>query len=186
LRALAARGVDTEKPWIIIHPGVSDLKRRYPFSGWVSVAKRLIKDMNVQLLITGTAEEAVLAGAVQEATGEGSFDVAGLFVLEDLITLIRHSRLLISVNSGPVHIAAATNTPVLVLYALTNPQHTPWKVNSVVLYFDVPEELRSRNGIIRYVHDRCVEEQPPMANEDNIAQAAALLMVHNVMAFTAS
>jgi ADP-heptose:LPS heptosyltransferase len=45
---------------------------------------------------------------------------------------------LICNNSGPAHIAAALDTPVVVLYALTNPQHTPWQVASRVLNHDVP------------------------------------------------
>ena len=48
------------------------------------------------------------------------------------------SRLLISNNTGPVHIAAAVGTPVVDLYALTNPQHTPWRVPNRVLFNDVP------------------------------------------------
>ncbi len=46
--------------------------------------------------------------------------------------------LLVSNNTGPVHIAAAVGTPVVDLYALTNPQHTPWGVPNRVLYHDVP------------------------------------------------
>jgi ADP-heptose:LPS heptosyltransferase len=35
-------------------------------------------------------------------------------------------------------VAAAVGTPVVALYALTNPQHTPWHVRSRVLFQDVP------------------------------------------------
>ena len=46
--------------------------------------------------------------------------------------------LLIANNTGPVHMAAALGTPVVDLYALTNPQHTPWAVPHRVLSHDVP------------------------------------------------
>jgi ADP-heptose:LPS heptosyltransferase len=46
--------------------------------------------------------------------------------------------LLVSSNTGAVHIAAAVGTPVVDLYALTNPQHTPWLVPHRVLSRDVP------------------------------------------------
>jgi ADP-heptose:LPS heptosyltransferase len=46
--------------------------------------------------------------------------------------------LLITNNTGPAHIAAGVNTPIIDIYARTNPQHTPWMVKSKVLYFDVP------------------------------------------------
>jgi ADP-heptose:LPS heptosyltransferase len=45
---------------------------------------------------------------------------------------------LLANNSGPVHLAAAVGTPIVDLYALTNPQHTPWGVPNVVLSNDVP------------------------------------------------
>jgi ADP-heptose:LPS heptosyltransferase len=44
----------------------------------------------------------------------------------------------VSNNTGPVHLAAALGTPVVDLYALTNPQHTPWLVPHRVLSRDVP------------------------------------------------
>src|SRR5690606_33252539 len=67
-----------------------------------------------------------------------AISLAGQLSLGQLIALIERARLLISNNSGPVHIAAATGTPVVDLYALTNPQHTPWQVASRVLNHDVP------------------------------------------------
>lgn len=46
--------------------------------------------------------------------------------------------MLIANNTGPVHIAAALQVPVVDLYALTNPQHTPWMVPHRLLFHDVP------------------------------------------------
>ena len=46
--------------------------------------------------------------------------------------------MLVANNSGPAHLAAALGTPVVDLYALTNPQHTPWQVPARVLNHDVP------------------------------------------------
>ncbi len=42
-----------------------------------------------------------------------------------MAAVLQIAPLLISNNTGPVHIAAGLGTPVVVLYALTNPQHTP-------------------------------------------------------------
>lgn len=72
--------------------------------------------------------------------------------LEELIMLIRRCPLLITLNSGPAHLAAALNTKVIVLYALTNPQHPPWRAVGRILPFSVREELRSHNEILQFVH----------------------------------
>ena len=58
----------------------------------------------------------------------------GLAIFGSLAALIARARVLIACNSAPAHIAAATRTPVVVLYALTNLQHTPWQVDSRVLF----------------------------------------------------
>jgi ADP-heptose:LPS heptosyltransferase len=58
--------------------------------------------------------------------------------LAELAALITAAPVLIANNSAPMHIAAAVGTPVVSLYALTNPQHTPWRVPSRVLSHDVP------------------------------------------------
>jgi hypothetical protein len=64
--------------------------------------------------------------------------LAGALPLGELGALIETADLLLSNNSGPVHLAAALGTPVVDLYALTNPQHTPWRVPHRVLNVDVP------------------------------------------------
>jgi ADP-heptose:LPS heptosyltransferase len=78
---------------------------------------------------------------------------------------------LIANNSGPAHIAAALGTPVVVLYALTNPQHTPWMATSRVLSHDVP-----CRGCLRSVcplgHNACLQAIP--ASE--VAEAACDLL----------
>ncbi|WP_374011329.1 glycosyltransferase family 9 protein [Massilia sp. Se16.2.3] len=55
----------------------------------------------------------------------------------ELGALLAQASLVVSNNTGPAHIAAAVGTPVVDLYALTNPQHTPWRVPNRVLNHDV-------------------------------------------------
>jgi len=70
--------------------------------------------------------------------GAPSRSLAGELDLGELAALIARAPLLVSNNTGPVHVAAAVGTPVVDLYALTNPQHTPWGVSHRVLNHDVP------------------------------------------------
>ena len=67
-----------------------------------------------------------------------SYSLAGRLELPHLAALLERAPLLLANNTGPVHLAAAVGTPVVDLYALTNPQHTPWGVPCRVLYEDVP------------------------------------------------
>jgi hypothetical protein len=63
--------------------------------------------------------------------------MSGALSLGELAALIERASVLVSNNSGPVHLASALATPVVDLYALTNPQHTPWQTPHRVLFRDV-------------------------------------------------
>ncbi|EAY72076.1 ADP-heptose [Burkholderia dolosa AU0158] len=88
--------------------------------------------------MTGSASERALVDAVCERAGPRAVPLAGALPLGELGALIETADLLLSNNSGPVHLAAALGTPVVDLYALTNPQHTPWRVPHRALNVDVP------------------------------------------------
>src|SRR5690606_6222382 len=65
-------------------------------------------------------------------------DLSNALSLGELGGVIANASLLVSNNTGPAHLAAAVGTPVVDLYALTNPQHTPWKSVAKLLSHDVP------------------------------------------------
>lgn len=154
LAKLHAAGITADKPWLLLHPGASEARRRYPAEHFAATAKALHRELGVQVVLTGSAAERELAASIAAAAGDGTVSVAGRLDLDELIVLIAMSTLLISNNTGPVHIAAAVQTPVVVLYARTNPQHTPWQVAHRVLPFDVPVAARSRNVLVGFAGER--------------------------------
>jgi len=163
LKKLSDEGVNLEKDWIVVHPGVSEVKREYPKEKWIETGRLLREKLDFQILITGSKSEEEIAQNIQKGIGKSSFSLAGVFSIEEFIGLISMAPLVISVNTGTVHIAAATQTPVIVLYALTNPQHTPWQVSSKVLFYSVKEDLRSKNEIVHYVSEQLMDKnlEPP-------------------------
>ncbi|MDB5801048.1 MAG: waaF [Rhodocyclales bacterium] len=138
LAKLSRRGVNLRRPWLVLHPGATAASRRYPAEKYAAAAQAIRAQLDCQILITGSEPEIAVCHALQEAVGKNAFSLAGDLTLGELGTLIGSSALLLSNNSGPVHLAAALGTPVVDLYALTNPQHTPWQVPSRVLSHDVP------------------------------------------------
>jgi lipopolysaccharide heptosyltransferase II len=131
-------GIDQERPWVIIHPGATAPSRRYPPEGFASVARRLVLDMGIQVIFTGTEPERELVKGIQTAMSAPSHSLVGCLNLGEMAAIVAIAPVLIANNTGPVHIAAAVGTPVVDLYALTNPQHTPWGVPHRVLFHDVP------------------------------------------------
>ncbi|UOE52421.1 glycosyltransferase family 9 protein [Mucilaginibacter sp. SMC90] len=158
---LKQTGLDPDKPWLTLHAGVSEIKRQFPERLWIETAVQLISQ-GYQVLLTGSVGEKELINRLQRKIGLGAYNVAGLFSIKQLIILVCHTPLLLSVNTGVTHIAAAVGTPVVVLYAQTNPQHTPWMVPSAVMEFPVPDGLKSKNGVIRQVDDIVYSDPAPM------------------------
>lgn len=145
---LAAIGIQRDEPWLVLHAGVSEEKRRYPANGYITACRTLIKQ-GYKIVLTGSGGERGYVGEIARQLSDAATNVAGELSVADLIALIAAAPVLISNNTGPVHIAAAVGTPVVVLYAMTNPQHTPWRVPSRVLYFEVPPELRTKNRLLQ-------------------------------------
>jgi lipopolysaccharide heptosyltransferase II len=168
---LTDEGIDIHKPWLILHAGVSERKREYPIKKWAEAAKRLIADNGYQILLTGSETEKQLTDDLEEKIGEGSFSVAGILNLDEFICLVKHASIVLSVNTSTVHIAAAVGTPVVVLYAQTNPQHTPWGAPHKVLAYPVPAYLRSRNEVIAYVNKTLYSVPMNLPDADDIINA---------------
>jgi lipopolysaccharide heptosyltransferase II len=136
---LEAQGWDDGRPWVVIHPGCTALSRRYPPESYAEVARRLAGEPEIRVVFTGSAGEREEIEAIRRGmAGAPSASLAGALDLAGLAALLERAPLLVANNTGPVHVAAAVGTPVVDLYALTNPQHTPWAVPHRVLNHDVP------------------------------------------------
>jgi lipopolysaccharide heptosyltransferase II len=169
-RRLAALGVMAGTRVVVLHPGATAASRRYPPALFAAAARDLVARTGARLLVTGDASEAATC-ADASAGVPGAVSLAGALSLDELCALIADAPLLITNNTGPAHIAAALGTPVVDLYALTNPQHTPWMVPSRVLNHDVPCRGCQRSVCPEGHHD-CLVRVPPLA----VAEAALDLL----------
>jgi lipopolysaccharide heptosyltransferase II len=135
---LAKLGLEVEQPWVVIHPGASAPSRRYPPEGFAAVARQLVREKGRQVVFTGTEAERDLVKRIQTEADVPTYSLAGRLNLGEMAALVALAPLLIANNTGPAHLAAAVGTPIVDLYALTNPQHMPWGVPSRVLFHNVP------------------------------------------------
>jgi lipopolysaccharide heptosyltransferase II len=168
---LADCGIDLSRPWAVVHPGASAPSRRYPPELWAAACRELAGEHGVQLVMSGDAGEAALVGDIQLAAGLPDRSLAGRLALPALAALIEAAPVLIAGNTGPVHLAAAVGTAVVDLYALTNPQHTPWGVPNRVLSNDVPCRWCA-SSVCREGHHMCLRGVSP----DEVVHAALELV----------
>ncbi len=134
---IAELDIDLDRPWVLIHPGASAPSRRYAPEQFARVG-RLLHQAGLPVVFSGGSMERDLVGNIRAAMGAPSHSFVGRFDLGQLAALVQLAPVLVANNSGPAHIAAAVGTPVVDLYALTNPQHQPWQVAQRVLSHDVP------------------------------------------------
>ena len=125
------------------------------------------------VVLTGSASERDLVDQIIElcGPGRGLVNASGCLGLGEFACLIEHAALLVSNNTGPVHIASALGKPVVDIYALTNPQHTPWQTPHRVLYHDVPCRNCYRS-ICPMGHHACLSKLSP----DEVIDAAIELL----------
>ncbi|MDH6146383.1 MULTISPECIES: lipopolysaccharide heptosyltransferase II [Paraburkholderia] len=138
---LRTLGICRHTECIVLHPGATAASRRYPPERFGEVATQLARETGASVLVTGGASERALVETVMRTAAPGAraqlYDLSGALTLAELAALLERASVLVSNNSGPVHVASALGTPVVDLYALTNPQHTPWQTPQRVLYRDV-------------------------------------------------
>jgi ADP-heptose:LPS heptosyltransferase len=137
---LARRALDPKSSMVVMHPGCSMPARTYPWEMYADVADRLIEQLDVSVVLTGTDAERPLVERIQQRMRQHALSVAGELSFPAFCALIETADLTITNNTGPMHISAATKTPVIALFALTNPpeQWGPWNVPHRQLYHDVP------------------------------------------------
>jgi lipopolysaccharide heptosyltransferase II len=133
---LAAEGLDDGGAWALVHPGATAPSRRYPSESFAAACD-LLAASGCRVVLSGAPAEGALVERVRLAAAAPVISLAGRLDLPELAALIAAAPVLVANNSGPVHMACALGTPVVDLYALTNPQHTPWRAPARVLSHDV-------------------------------------------------
>ncbi|MBA2395580.1 MAG: glycosyltransferase family 9 protein [Ktedonobacteraceae bacterium] len=141
---LVAHGARQEKqPLVVVHPGCSMPARTYPRELYTEVVRLLIEQLHAFVIVTGASDEQELVASILEGVPveyqHTLLGQAGILSFPELCALIQSADLTITNNTGPMHIAAALKTPVVALFALTNPpeQWGPWHVPYRQLYHDV-------------------------------------------------
>jgi ADP-heptose:LPS heptosyltransferase len=166
-------GIAIASPWMVIHPGSTAASRRYPPEQFAIVASRLVQEFGVQIIFTGTSSELSLVNFIQSRMSVRSVSLVNALNLQELAALLSFTPVFITNNTGPMHIAAAVQTPTVALYALTNPQHTPWAVPHRTLFQDVPCRFCYKS-ICPEEHHRCLQGVTP----DRVVQAAIELLTN--------
>jgi len=113
---LGERKLNPQDPMVAIHPSASCVSKRWMPERFAQVADRLAKERGVRICLVAGPDDARYAHETAYAMQTPFVDLSGRLSVGQLAALLTRCQLLISNDSGPVHIAAAVGTPVVDIF----------------------------------------------------------------------
>jgi ADP-heptose:LPS heptosyltransferase len=102
-------------PFVLLHPGAGDPRRRWPVEKFASVGSALLW-MGAQVAVVGIERDVHLADAIASSISGPVLNLCGRTSLAGLLGLIARASVVISNDSGPLHLATAVGTPTVGIY----------------------------------------------------------------------
>ncbi len=136
--AFATAHIDKSHPTVVISPCTNDPIRQWHIKGYAAVADYAVQRHGMQVIITGDSTSAQRHTVQEICTLATSnlCNLCGQTTIGQLSAVIAAATVVISPDSASAHIAALVGTPVIGLYAVTNPDYSgpehnrQWCVNA--------------------------------------------------------
>ncbi len=153
----------------LVHPGAGWGNKAYPAAWWGAAARRLLDTTGVPTRVAAGPGEEHLAGAVVAASA-GAAQAVAAPDLPSLAALLRRATLALGGDTGPIHLAHALGTPVLMVMGPTDPaRHGPYGAPERALVHRLPCSFCYR----RFAEPKaCLLQIPP----ERLAEHAAALL----------
>jgi lipopolysaccharide heptosyltransferase II len=128
--------------YMVVNPNASDLRleRRWPKENFVKILSALLeKNKNRAVVLIGSKDEASYVSGIYSALPKNDLLInsAGKISLAELITLIANAELMLTNDTGPMHMAFATRTKTVSLFGPCSPKQYGGTENSITFYKSV-------------------------------------------------
>jgi lipopolysaccharide heptosyltransferase I len=119
---------------VVIHPAARWKTKRWPAKRFAEVGDRLSAAHSARIFLIAGSEQSAQASEVVRHMQCRAVNLAGITSLPQLMALLRRASLLISNDSGPMHLAAALGSPVIGIFGPTDPRRVgPYGAVNVAL-----------------------------------------------------
>lgn len=108
-------------PILLLHPGSKDRFKQWPVEKWIELGERLSAHLGCHLLVTGDPSERELAASVA-AEVPLARSIAGELSPRELAALMRRAKLLLTADTGPMHLGFAMGLATVALFCPTDPK----------------------------------------------------------------
>jgi lipopolysaccharide heptosyltransferase I len=149
---------------VLLNPGAAWPNKRWPPERFGALAAAIRDRLGWRsIVLWGPGEESIAAAVVRASSNAAS--EAPPTTITDLFAMAKGARLMVSGDTGPLHIAAAVSTPVVALFGPTWPQRNgPWSSADVTL---------SQNGRCSCHYERRCRRADPCINGISVDEAIA-------------
>ncbi len=136
---LQREGIQPNRPLIACHVSSNNgYSKRWPIAYWAKLIDSLIGEDRLSVVLTGATNDLPCIEAIVRRTHEHPVNMAGKTSLTQLAALLQRANLVITGDSGPMHIAAAVNTPLIAIHGPTDPLMSgPISPHATVLRSDI-------------------------------------------------
>ena len=131
-RAEAARLIETSVPdgrFVVLHAtrGLRLDRLQWPVESFAAIGDSLADEFNVPVLLTGSPDEARVIARISAAMEKPNATLAGQTGLRSLAALMARAQVVVALDSGPMHIAAAVGAPTVGIFALRTDRPMRWR-----------------------------------------------------------
>jgi ADP-heptose:LPS heptosyltransferase len=166
------------RPLVGIHASGGRASKQWHLDRFAAAARAIVRARGGTIVLTGTDADRPLVDAVRAGLADDpTIDAAGALDLPSLAALLAELDVLVTGDTGPMHLAAAVDTPVVALFGPSDPaRYGPRARAERILRVDLP---CSPCGLVRLPPERCRGHVPECLDRigvDEVAAAAIALL----------
>jgi len=124
-RFLTERGLNSSTPVVGLNPGAAyGPAKRWPADRFAEVGRWLRDRYQAHVVVFGSSHDAPVTGPIAEQIGHDVHDLAGRTTIGQLAALMARCRVVITNDTGPMHLAGAVGAKVVAIFGSTSPEST--------------------------------------------------------------
>ena len=139
-QVLGEQGVTGSEPYVVIAPVTTWITKNWAYDKYAVLADRLSRNFSCKVVLVGSNKDSQTINAVAAAMQSRPVIAAGLLTFRQMSAAVSEAALLVSGDSGPMHVAGAVNTPYVTIFGATSPvtKYKPFNTTGVTIWNQAP------------------------------------------------
>lgn len=170
LELRSPRAIADDPVLILLNPGARWANKRWPVDSFRALVNLLAAAIpNAQFAILGGQSDIPLGTAIAQACPARCIDLTGKTTLRSMVSWIRKASIMVTNDTGPMHVAAALNKPMVALFGPTDPRRTgPYRQVHRVIRCGLPCSPCMKDSCHHRPELECLKEISPQQVAQNV------------------